>query len=629
MFARGWILAVVLLIGGCGYQNAMTKADEAIARKDWAAAAASYEAALRHDPEDEVAAKALADVQRRWHVQSLSRFEKAIQQGDLTGARQALRQAEAARPAARSNALAKARLETAIKARKAERLRARGEEHLTKTRPDKALTLFAKAEAVHPTAAGADGVARSIRALVERSTARETAGEWARAFADREAIVAVDPDAAPARDALRTRWMAAWAAESAAHEQAGRLASAFVRAAQLARLDPEQPILAQRAAALRAQLMVPLVLRREVALTGAAPRIERVIAKLPPARSLDPASPTLRIEGRLSPVQCDQEKLVEVRSRRYQSGTRIVRNPDWVAARRAVRRARERRADVERRQREADQAVWKAERELADKQRQIAEERRRKRRRLRRELERARDEERRCQDALSNARQNEQSSARSRLNDASRAVKRAWSALDRFARDGDDAEWALRELETARDRLNDARQRVERTRDDEADAERRLDDVQPTTEVPQYATHRYPVSRWTRTCASTLTLTVQRADATPQTIEIPIDASTTDRAHAAQVVLGLDADPLRFPTNDKTLATRIDTQLARALRGVVNDARTTWVRGLLARAKAETAPEERVRLAVGAVLNGGLHSTARRILKEKLAVRDPRVLQGE
>lgn len=629
MGVRAWILAGLLVMSGCGYREAMSRAEEASARKDWAAAAAAYEAALRHDPEDAEAARALADVQRRWHVQSLSRFEKAIQRGDLDGAGEALRQAEAARPAAETNGLAQSRLDAAIKARQAEALRRRGDAELTDARPDAALKTFAEAEAISPTAESAAGVTRSTAALVERSRAAEAIGAWARALADREAIVAVDPSAAGERDALRSRWVAAWSTEGAAHEAAGRLASAFVRAAQLARLDPSDPALGARRDALRARLMTPLLLRREVALTGPELRVQRASSALPPARSIDPASPELRIAGDLAPIRCDQAELVEVRSQRYQSGVRIVRNPEWVDARQAVRRARDARADAERRQHDADQAVWRAERDLAEKQRRIAEERRRQRQQLRRELERARDEERRCQEALSAAQPNAQSSARSRLDSASHQVRRAWEALDRFARDRDDAEWAWRELESARERLEAARNQTARARDDEADAERRLDGVQPTTEEPLYAIHRYPVSTWTRRCDATLTLTVNRADAPPRTVELPVHAETIDRAHAVQVIIGLDADPLRFPVDDRTLATRIDAQLAEALRTIVEEERSAWVNGLLTRAQAESAPEERVRLAVGAVLNGGAHATAQRILKEALAVEDPRVLRGE
>lgn len=621
------IAALVVLLAGCGYHNAMTRGEEAAAQKDWSAAAAAYETALRHDPDDEAAARALDAVKRRWHVQSLSRFEHAMARGDLSGARAALRQAEAARPAAQPNAVAAQRLQAAEADRAAHGLREAAGQHQAAGRLVKALRLYAKAQSVRATPAGAAGLTTTIAALEARSAAAEAEGRWAEAEADRAAVAAVDPQRAPAREAVRTRWIAAWIAERDAHAAADRLASAFVRAAQVAALAPTRPDLVTAREALRARLQTPLLLRRTIALDGPPLRVQRVLADLPPALSLAPASPRLHISGALAPIRCDQVEHVKVRSQRYQAGLRVVRNPDWVDARRAVRAARDAKADAERRQHEADRAVWQAEQRLAEKQRDAAKARRRKRRRLRRALDQARDEERRCQDALSGARPAEQSSARGRLERATREVEKAWDALDRFARDRRRDEHAFRALETARDRLANARQRVDRARDAEADAERRLDDLHPTTEVPRYATHRYRVSAWTRSCAAVLRLTVERADAPPRIVEVPFSVQTRDRAHDAQVVLGLDADPLRFPVDDRTLAARLDGKLAAHLRQVVQQARAAWTRSLLARAEQAETSEARAALAVGAVLNGSDADVARRILADAFALDDVAVLR--
>lgn len=602
---------------GCGFQQAMQRAERAEAEKDWAAAATAYEAALRHDPDDQAAASGLAAVRRRWHTQSLNRFEKALGAGDLDGAQAALRQAEAAQPSAEANRIAARRLLTAGQARQADGLRIEAQAHRARQDLLGALDRYTRAQALHPTPAGKTALDAVRAALETQAHAAREAGRWRDADRLWAGIAKIDPQARGQHEILRAEWITTWRDEAQAFERQKKPAFAFVRWVQVSRLSGAPADIARRNA-LRAILAVPARMQPSIELRGAPHRVHRIIDHLSLPSSVDPKSPRLTITGDLQPIECTQSELVEVRSERYQSGTRRARNPRWDKAQRQVRRRRADRDAAESRWQSADQAVWRAEQGLADARRANAEEARRERQRVRRTLKRARDEEARCQDAVRTAGPNQVSSARARLQSAQRDVDRAWQALEAISEDVPDR--AMYALKRAREDADRARRSRQSAQEELADAERRLDGLAPTVEEPVHATHRFPVSKWTRRCAARATLSVQLNAEAAEALTVGASDRTVDRSHAAQVVLGLNADPLRFPKDDATLSRGVDGELAKKIRAAIARQRSRWRRQLVTRMQAAPTRDARIEAAVRAVLADARTDPVADVLRDAFGV---------
>lgn len=626
-----WIVWALLLLTGCGYRAAMERASAAHERKDWAAAAAGYEAALQHDPDDEEAMRGLTVAQRRWHAQSLSRFEKALLDNDLPAAREALAQAEAAQPGAPTNGIARDRLATAEDARRADALRTKARAQQQQARPLAALRLWAQAQAVHATAAGAQAMESAQAQAVERAKAAEAGARWADADAEWAVIAEVDPKAEPMHAALRRRWADTWRAKALAHDVKGHLGLAAVRAAQVAAISGRADDVERKVAWLTRH-HAPYALRTRVQLTGPSGRTAVIEAALPPSASVDPKSTPLTITGALTPVRFTQSKTVKVKSARYQSGTRVSTNPDWVRARDGVRTARREYDAAEAAVRVAEERAHDAEAKVDRARVERRDRIRTKRRRLRKALARAREEEQRCQSAVRDASDANRASARSRLDRAQRAVDDAWRALDGLANRRDDSTYEARMAEQARRALALARDRADTARRRISEAERALDRVEPTTETPRYATHRFAVQAWSREGVGAAQLTVELPGLPAESVPLTARAVTRDRAHAAQVPLGLDADPLRFPQSDAAVVRAVDEALGAALAQVVAAQEARWARSLLTQALDAQTPAEQVDLALAAVRTRNASkdtiARARAILSAQADLRDLEILRA-
>ncbi|MEZ4475484.1 MAG: hypothetical protein R3F60_32750 [bacterium] len=185
------------------------------------------------------------------------------------------------------------------------------------------------------------------------------------------------------------------------------------------------------------------------------------------------------------------------------------------------------------------------------------------------------------------------------LDRARQGVARAWQRLDEL---GDDRQRDEAERDRARARWRDARDEAQRRRDRLTDAERALDAVAPTQEVPRMATHRYALYHARRRCAqeATMTLTVAGDRRSPRTLAG--EGETRDRHHAIQVPLGLDADPLRFPVDDDALRAGAAQRIAEAVAAAVEGEHRAWALRLGQEAVVARDPAEADRLGAAALL---------------------------
>ena len=114
-------------------------------------------------------------------------------------------------------------------------------------------------------------------------------------------------------------------------------------------------------------------------------------------------------------------------------------------------------------------------------------------------------------------------------------------------------------------------------------------------------------------------------------VPVHAQAQTIDRSHAAQMRLGLDANPLRFPKKDAGLTIEVDESLGQAVARTIAAQEARWARTLLARALAASTPAEQVRLAVAVILMRGTPAEvverARAMLEVRTDLRDIGILR--
>ncbi|MCB9545435.1 MAG: hypothetical protein H6706_06005 [Myxococcales bacterium] len=489
--------------------------------------------------------------------------------------------------------------------REAGRLRGRGPGGARRRPTDPAALatayrLLVQAEAQAP--GGAAELASARDALIAQAAAEEAAGRPLEATARWDALVAVEPGVHGAGRAAHLARRAQAARERGAAAAArGAIGPAFLAFALATDLEG-QPADAERRDALRQQVLASARLGLDVEVEAAAPaRLGAPLDAL--GGPTTPGGPRLQVTLQAGPMRCDQQEHATVATGTYVAGVRVEENPDWRQATEEAWRLRGDLRSAEADEERARHDLRELEERLHRQGEQVRERRRREREDGRRQLDRARDEERRAYDELQRARDRGDRQAAQRcegdLDRTRRDVARAWQRLDTL-RDDDDR--MGRERDDAADRWRRLRDEAQRRRDRLTDAERRLEGVPPTREVPRHATHRYAIHHWTRTCQQEARLRLRLGAEAPTEVPLAGRAETRDDAHAVQVPLGLDADPLAFPVDDARLADRARDDVAQAAARVVADQQRAWAARLAAKAQATGDEAEAARLAAAALL---------------------------
>jgi|JI10StandDraft_1071094.scaffolds.fasta_scaffold57561_4 exonuclease VII small subunit len=580
------LLLLAVLLTGCAYREAMQRGQSATDQQDWPAAVAAYQAALAEDPEDPRAQEALAVARRQWHAQALASFGRAIDDGELGAAATALQAAEQAAPDDPATTQARSRLANARAAREAAALRIESEKASQSGDLRAAFRFAVQAERVHPgTPMGLEQLATTRTRLLQQARTEEAAGRWRAAEPLYETLASEESEGGAERLAFRTRWADH---ERALGEAAGAdVGTALVHFAQAAALAG-RPADATRRDALRRELLREVTPVVEVTYAGPAERAGRLQAALD-ARSASPGGPgaprlTVRIEAQ--PTTCQQDKQTQAAEGQYVAGTRDVPNPEWQRARDEVWRLRDDLRRAEEDEARARRDLHEAERRMATVMRDHRERVRREREAAHQALERAREGERRAMEALRQAQDRRDESGTRRcegdLDRARSEVERAWRGVDEVAAARRFSEETT--LDQARDAFTRAEEERQRRRDRLHDAERRLDTLPPTHEVPRYATHRYAVHHWRRTCSGDIRVVAGLAHLPGVAERLTAEGVTRDSSHEVQVPLGLDEDPLRFSESDLVLEARLDTQLAKGVAKVAESLHKAWAGALAERA---------------------------------------------
>ncbi|HHH27205.1 MAG TPA: hypothetical protein ENK57_02490 [Polyangiaceae bacterium] len=602
--SRSDIVAVLLLavaLGGCAAHPGIERGHGLVAAGNYRDALAAYQEVLADDPDDEEAARLVAQLEPWARDQAYAEAEQALGEGRYEAA------VRHARYVGRLDPTLARELTSHIEAV----MRASLEAELMASRHERAYPLAVRASRLFPHMRGLGTVFARLRghfrALSKRRAAqRDYEGALAALDVIEEHEPSLSGELAPERRALRERWADDVHGQGRAEERAGHLGLAAVRYAHAFEIAKRERDADDMRRALRA--VQPLgELHLGLGLSGDAERASRVEPALTTRiAALDGVvivgeDEDVHIDAvaHLAPLRCMQSSHRSTESQDYVAGHRDVENPEWVRLTREIEQAAR---EYDRHDRSIAEAVAARDRAAAEVTRCAQREEEPAERVLRRaqqRLERARERV---------ERQREKVRRLESSGDAD-ALRRAREELRRLERDADDAR---REESRARSSLEQAHRRCDRHRDDvtKSDAEivagraeardarrdverleRERAGTPPTVSEPIIETYRYPVEHHERACAGPLVLSVERAWAPPARHELHSRGVTRDESHGAHPIIDLSFDPLVFPADDDALRASADEQGAQQLARHLADHVRAYYRRSVERA-VELADED-------------------------------------
>lgn len=638
----GLLLAV--LAGGCAAHPGIDRGHALVAAGDYREALAAYQEALADDPEDEEAARLVAQLKPWARDQAYAEAEGALGEGRYEAA------VRHAKYVARLDPALAIELERHIEVV----MRAGLEAELVAGQHERAYPLAVRAARLFPHMRGLGTVFARLRGHFRAlSETRAAAGDYEGALAALDVIEEHEPslagELAPERHALRVRWADDVRAAAEADERAGAMGLAAARYARAFEIAERERDADDMRRVLRA--LQPLgELHLGLGLGGDAERGRRVEPTLTTRLAaldgvvLVEADEDVHIDAvaHLAPLRCTQSSRRSTESQDYVSGYRDVENPDWARLTVEIERASQ---QVDRHERAVAEAVTARDRAAAEVTRCVQREEQPAERALRqaeRERERAEGQV---------ERQREEVRRLESLGDAE-ALRRAREELRRLERRADEAR---REESNARSDLDRAHRRCDRHRDDvtrhdativegraEArDARRDVERLErerastpPTVSEPIIETYRYPVEHHERACGGAVVLSVERAWAPPARHDLQSRGVTRDESHDAHPIIDLAADPLAFPAHDDALRAAADEQGAELLARHLADHVRAYYRRSVARA-VELADEDLdgatgLVLAIAIQARGHLDAShdqqLRGFLRERYGLRSPEIL---
>ena len=448
---------------GCAWKTHMKRGDQHMAAKNYDAAAEEYGQALRRKPDNAELKQKLGRAQDAQIEQRVVAARAQLAAGDDRGA----------------------------------------------------ITLAAEALGILPdsekTKALLDEV---VTTTTQRARANADAGQFAMAMATYDAIIVGLPTAKAKveADALATAraWVAQMTPLADAAEKAGRIATALLYRAQIAKLlalgVAERDALRARA---DQELRYTIRVKVKPGDAGAA----SVVATLGPSMgaalvSLSPdarnAPATLSFSVGKPRVKTDKSR--RPATARYQSGTTQVQNPFYKQAQDDVLAEEKRLVDAENEVTKQEQYVTKYSADVA--------------------------------------------------------------------REGDTpgvSTGAEQNLSNAQSRLEAARRNIQSQRDAVIRAKEKLSNTPQTKEEAVFSTHTYDVTTHTLTASVVIKGTIKHADGRPATvINTPLEVKATDDAHPAQDIAGVTEDPLALPSQVE-LADKLYGEAASPVRAAVDE----------------------------------------------------------
>lgn len=609
---RRWGTVVLLAgwVGGCSFAQAIDRGDGFAQVGDWASAEQSYAAAVREDPDSQVALKKLAEA-RQYGA------DAEVQQGrdDLAADRwvAASEHVERAQAFVAGHAGARELLDAIRDDMVGDAGALLGTGAVLR-----AYELALEASRLFPGDARAEDAVRKAReSWLVKARAEGEAGRYAAAIAIVEEIGRRESSQRralePMMGELRTAWAGSLRKQAVAADKGGDRGSAFVWYAMAVDVAGAP---ADRAARdrLKAALIDQGRLSVEFVVDGPAERRKEAEAVLRAWVSQQPGMAVadrarhgeVRVEVGLGEVRCDATSEERVGKVRYVSGTHQVRNPEFERRRRTLIDAEERLERQERQELELVEELTRHERDLDRAYERDWE-------RLNRAVDRAeedvgraqekveRDEEelRRVQEALDGARregrdvQSLLSEERRALDEVQRKRREAREARQQLSQEVEALRVFRQALERVQDEIDRAREGLARDRRQVLDARREVTrahrdllDVPPLVDEDVYSDYAYPILDWTRTCEAQVSTSVT-FDGRPGRAAVKrVAASTRDAANDAHVKFGVRQDVLRFPKSDLAMSDEIDAQVVREIEAVVGEALSRRGQDTLSRAQA-------------------------------------------
>lgn len=608
---RRLVLVVSMLLAACGPRALIERGDRAAAEGDWARALDAYRAAQAEAPDDEDVAQKVAQAETQL-VQSVhAEIEAALAARDWIAAEKALIAVRTARADdATTRALGRRVADAMLD--EARRRTAAGAVH-------EGYPLAARAQRLDASADAEPVLAQGRAALRAQAATARADGRFGGARDALARIAEVEPalasGVAAELNAIEAEWAAALRARAEADRAAGHAGPAFVRFALAADLSRRPEDRAARDA-LGAALLARWALHVEPTVDGQPARqppataaFEALRAGLPPPHA---EAARLVVSLALHTTPCHEERRTDAGAVDYVAGYRQVQNPTWLRRRDDVRAAERRLLDAERAELDAVRDLERAEDDL----RRALSRHRDDRQRARRVLREARADHRRAYERLASAyadldrarpedrarRQGPVDDARRTLERAEQQAERALEGVERLERDAPEDTSEGRAVQRDRKDWERARDRVLEARDGLQRAAEALDREPPLIDEERIATHHYPVTVLTRTCAVKGTLALKAPALGVDHLEpLTDDPSTTDRGHAAQVRYGVPEDPLRLPQDDDTLERRGDEAIAGAAAQRARAVLDRWPPHLMADATRLADTDEPAAVARAAV----------------------------
>ncbi len=327
-----WLLAIFLVFtSGCAFDRAIDAGHALVEARQYRAALAEYERALRLDP-DSGEARALVGQITPYALNEAEADMKA--ELDKSAYEAAMRHVAYVRRYDQKRA-------DKLSERVELQMRTHTEALMAKGDMEGAYPLAVRTARLFPNAVGINATFRRLRAhFMAQAEQRAALGQYAEALASLDIIEKHEPAMAatlePTRAKIRGIWadtVVAKAQAAEAREELGAAAALYGRAFEIAGRSPDGDAMRRLVRELRADGLFHVdvaydgdVQRRSAVATRAAPKLDGIEGVVLGSEE-DGAS--MRVAVHAGPASCGETFSVSTRSKDYVAGTRQVRNPAY------------------------------------------------------------------------------------------------------------------------------------------------------------------------------------------------------------------------------------------------------------------------------------------------------------